>query len=144
MTRLLAVPVAVLLLILFTKPRPQGAHAQPCVSHIESLAYETLARQAALQGDVALEIEINTDGSVSNVRVLSGHPLLAKDAEENIKLWRFQSGHATPLKMSYEFRLAEQNVKLKSAPVFTYESPDRVRISSSWPTPDHGKGDSLP
>ena len=144
MTRFLAVSVAALLLILFTKPRPEGAHAQPCISHIESLPYATLARQASLQGDVVLEIEINSGGSVSHVRVLSGHPLLAKQAEENIKLWRFQGGHSTSVKMSYEFRLTEQDVASKPAPVFTYELPDRVRITSSRPTPDHGQGDSLP
>src|SRR5262249_6800765 len=133
-----------LLLILAAKPRPEEPHTRPCVSHIESLPYGALARQAALQGDVVLEIEIDTDGNVRHVRVLSGHPLLAKDAEENMKLWRFQCGHASTLKMSYEFRLTGQNVKSKSAPAFTYESPDRVEITSSRPAPDHGEGDSLP
>lgn len=51
--------------------------------------YPALARAARVSGDVKLELQLRPDGTVSSVRVLSGHPLLAPAAVESAKASRF-------------------------------------------------------
>ena len=41
-------------------------------------------------GNVVLEVQVSEDGSVSNVRTLSGDPLLAPAATEAVRKWRYQ------------------------------------------------------
>jgi len=52
--------------------------------------YPALAKQAGIQGAVVLEVEITKEGSVDNVRVLSGHPLLTQPALDSVKQWRYK------------------------------------------------------
>ncbi len=41
-------------------------------------------------GNVVLEIQVAEDGAVSNIRTLSGDPLLAAAASEAVRTWRYQ------------------------------------------------------
>jgi len=41
-------------------------------------------------GDVVLEVQVAEDGSVSNIRTLSGDPLLAAAAAAAVRKWRYQ------------------------------------------------------
>jgi TonB family protein len=50
-------------------------------------AYPPLAAQARVQGVVALEVQIGTKGSVDNIRVITGHPLLIQAAIDAVKTW---------------------------------------------------------
>ena len=52
--------------------------------------YPPLARQARIQGDVVLQAEISKDGAIENLRVISGHPMLAPAAMEAVKEWRYK------------------------------------------------------
>jgi protein TonB len=52
--------------------------------------YPELAKQARIQGVVVLELEITKEGSVDNVRVLSGPPLLTQPALDAVKQWRYK------------------------------------------------------
>ncbi len=52
--------------------------------------YPPLARQARIQGTVRLKAFISKDGTIENLTVLSGHPLLIEAAMEAVKLWRYQ------------------------------------------------------
>src|SRR5205807_7845224 len=47
--------------------------------------YPPLARQARIQGTVVLQAEISKDGSIENLRLISGHPMLAPAALEAVK-----------------------------------------------------------
>jgi TonB family protein len=51
--------------------------------------YPPLARQARIQGTVILRIVINQVGAVSDVQLVSGHPMLAPAAVEAVKKWRY-------------------------------------------------------
>jgi protein TonB len=53
-------------------------------------AYPPLARQARIQGAVVLQAEISKDGNIENLRLLSGHPMLAPAAIEAVKQWRYK------------------------------------------------------
>ena len=52
--------------------------------------YPPLARMARIQGAVRLEAVIGTDGTVQNLKVLAGHPLLVKAATDAVSRWRYQ------------------------------------------------------
>jgi len=52
--------------------------------------YPTLARAARIQGTVVLDAIIRKDGSVGELRVISGHPLLVRAAEDAVQRWRYQ------------------------------------------------------
>jgi TonB family protein len=49
---------------------------------------EALAEHRA--GNVVLEVQVTKDGSVSNIRTLSGDPLLAAAASNAVRNWRYQ------------------------------------------------------
>jgi protein TonB len=53
-------------------------------------AYPPLARQARIQGQVVLQAEISKDGTIENLRLISGHPMLAPAAIEAVKQWRYK------------------------------------------------------
>jgi protein TonB len=52
--------------------------------------YPPLAIIARIQGTVRLEAIINKDGTIQDLKVLSGHPLLVKAAIEAVARWRYQ------------------------------------------------------
>jgi TonB family protein len=52
--------------------------------------YPSDALAAHRSGDVVLEVQVAEDGSVSNIRTLSGDPLLAGAAAEAVHNWRYQ------------------------------------------------------
>jgi protein TonB len=52
--------------------------------------YPPLARQARIQGTVLLQAEISKDGTIENLRLISGHPMLAPAAIEAVKQWRYK------------------------------------------------------
>lgn len=52
--------------------------------------YPPLARQARIQGSVLLQAEISKDGTIQNLRLISGHPMLAPAAIEAVKQWRYK------------------------------------------------------
>ena len=49
------------------------------ISHVPPV-YPPLAKQARVQGDIVLEAVISREGDVTNLRVVSGHPLLVEAA----------------------------------------------------------------
>jgi protein TonB len=46
--------------------------------------------QARVQGTVVLQAVIAKDGTVQDLRVVSGHPLLVQAALEAVQLWRYK------------------------------------------------------
>lgn len=52
--------------------------------------YPPLARQARIQGTVLLQAQISKDGSIENLTLLSGHPMLAPAAIEAVKQWKYR------------------------------------------------------
>jgi TonB family protein len=52
--------------------------------------YPRLARKMNLTGTVQLAAVVRPDGTVEEVRVLGGHPVLAEAASEAVRQWRFR------------------------------------------------------
>ncbi len=53
-------------------------------------SYPPLARQARIQGVVILQAQISKDGSIQNLQLVSGHPMLAPAAIEAVKQWKYK------------------------------------------------------
>lgn len=53
-------------------------------------AYPPLAKIAGIQGSVVIAAVIGKDGSVENLQVVSGHPLLVKSALDAVRQWRYR------------------------------------------------------
>jgi protein TonB len=52
--------------------------------------YPPLAKQARIQGAVKFTAIIGKDGTIQNLQLLSGHPLLVQAATEAVKQWVYQ------------------------------------------------------
>ncbi len=65
--------------------------------------YPPLAKQAHIQGDVVIDSVIDTQGHVTQMKVVSGHPLLVEAAESAVAQWRYQptllNGQPVPVAM---------------------------------------------
>lgn len=51
-------------------------------------------------------VEVTPDGGVSNIRVLSGHPLLRKQVEATVAGWRFPTeATGQEIRAAFEFKM---------------------------------------
>ncbi len=66
-----------------------GVQAAKAV-HKPDAVYPPLAKQARIQGTVRLEAVIAADGTIQNLRVIEGHPLLVQSALQAVQQWRYQ------------------------------------------------------
>ncbi len=60
------------------------------LTHQVKPEYPPLARQARIQGSVILQAVIARDGTIQNLRVISGPPMLAPAAIEAVRQWRYR------------------------------------------------------
>jgi protein TonB len=52
--------------------------------------YPTLAKAARVQGDVVLSAVISTNGTIENLQLVSGHPMLVPAALAAVKQWQYK------------------------------------------------------
>ena len=64
--------------------------SQGLLIHQVKPSYPPLARQARIQGTVVLQAVIGKDGNIQNLKVVSGHPMLAPAALEAVKQWKYK------------------------------------------------------
>jgi protein TonB len=64
--------------------------AEANLIHDVSPQYPTEAGRARIEGTVVLMAVIGTDGSVKDLRVESGLPMLARAAIDAVKQWRYK------------------------------------------------------
>lgn len=68
---------------------PEAAAQREVVYRAEP-EYPEAARQQNIQGAVVLELHIGTNGSVQDVEVVSGPPILAQASTDAVKQWKFK------------------------------------------------------
>lgn len=66
-----------------------SASQGPLLSWVEP-KYPRMAKIAHVTGDVVLDIVIDKEGSVADMKVVSGHPLLVQSALDAVKQWRYR------------------------------------------------------
>lgn len=91
------------------------------VTKLSPLVYPPLARQARVNGDVHLEVKIRPDGSVVEVALLTGHPMLAPAALDSVRKSQFSCkgcSDLTTYPMTYTFDFLQgtgcQDIKVAS------------------------------
>jgi protein TonB len=52
--------------------------------------YPAQAREARIQGRVVLSVVVGKDGAVQDVKLVSGHPLLAPAAMNAVRQWHYK------------------------------------------------------
>jgi protein TonB len=79
-------------------PKPQAPKRIRVGGQVESARlifqpkpdYPPLAKMARIQGTVRLDAIISKDGTIQDLKVISGHPLLVKAALDAVGRWRYQ------------------------------------------------------
>ncbi len=67
----------------------QGVMAERVISKVPP-DYPPDAQQARIQGTVVLRVNIDKEGNVSNIQLISGHPILAPAAINSVKQWKYK------------------------------------------------------
>ena len=77
------------------------------VIHRVQPVYPELARQSRLEGRVVLQAVITENGNVRDLKVVSGHPVLARAAQDAVAQWRYQPYllNGKPVSMPTEIKL---------------------------------------
>jgi TonB family protein len=68
-------------------------------------AYPDLARKNNIQGSTRLQLAISADGSVKDIKVLGGNPVLVQASVEAVKKWKYEaaSGESTAF-VKFDFK----------------------------------------
>lgn len=96
--------------------------------------YPFVARKARIQGDVQLEVTVQSNGKILSVDSSSGPEILASYAKINVMEWVY-----TPLPSSekvtitYTYRLESPETEREVNPKVEFESPVHVVITSKLP-----------
>lgn len=124
--------------ILFTLPPGDMVPAQftatmPALPIIRQVApeYPALARQARISGVVKLRVVIDTTGSVKNIQVLSGHPLLVPATIEAVREWKFQppaSEMTTPVDVPFNMTPGDAPQTVQGAQP---QVPQRIKVGGN-------------
>ena len=69
-----------------------------------SPSYPELAKTMHLQGTVKVEVTISPNGTVTNTKVVGGHPVLADAAVKAVQKWRFDNGPEETRVISFDFK----------------------------------------
>ena len=104
------------------------------IQHAEP-TYPPLAHQASIQGEV--RVKITTDGeSVRDAEAVSGHPLLRKTAEENVRTWKFAPHRARVFEVIFRYKLLSSDVDvefLDSPGIIEVKArPTQIIIQWAW------------
>jgi len=122
-----ALILSVLLVIVPRVLAQKSAETLPKVLEHSEPIYPPLARQARIQGEVI--VKVTTDGeSVREALAETGHPLLRKAAEDNVKTWRFSSHTPATFNVTFRYKLVESNSEVEFL-----QSTNTVEILASPP-----------
>lgn len=121
----------------FLLSTPVQGGEETSVRHLVALDYPPLAAQAQIQGEVVVKCTIDDDGRVKNTEVVSGHPVLAKDARENAAKWAFSPttgsrDESRVFALIYRFRL-EGVCFTKCPSSFSFDYPNQATVVAPAP-----------
>ena len=90
-----------------TRIRVGGSVQQAKMVRRTTPVYPPLAKQARIQGTVVLDAVISKDGTIQNLTVKSGHPLLTGAALEAVRQWIYQPTllNGEPVEVSTEIEV---------------------------------------
>ena len=90
-----------------------------------------IARQARVESDVKVEVEIDEKGNVQSAKVSSGHPLVSKASETAAKKWKFsplgQETSVRTVQLTFSFDCVDLE-KLAPDSTITFIPPYQVEV----------------
>ena len=86
----------------YSSAQTQEVQGRKLVKKVEP-EYPALAQNLHLRGFVKVQVTVATDGSVSNVTVLGGNPVLAQAVTDAVKQWKYSPASAET-KANIEFK----------------------------------------
>jgi TonB family protein len=108
--------------------------------------YPPLAKSARVRGDVKLKATIGRDGTIQDLEVLSGHPLLVPSAIQAVQQWVYKptlvNGEAveviTTIDVNFQLsgkrdpsEIAEQALAQLQPGAITYDPPREMKVAVS-------------
>jgi TonB family protein len=99
--------------------------------YLEPIVYSPLARQTRITGMVILRISVANGGSVNEVEIVKGHPLLLSLARDAVKRWRFvpfPQERSFELALKFEFRGSNSPIR-----PFAVSGPFHILVLSDPP-----------
>ena len=101
--------------------------------------YPPLARQAQITGDVVLTFDVDQTGSPENLKALRGHPILAKDAIDELKTWKMFIPGREPrqhgCQITFTYSLSKKRVSGAPDLKVFFRGLETLEISSDPPEP---------
>lgn len=95
-----------------TPPSPRSAHAPKIVVAPRPISavppiYPKQARKKKIEGAVVLHTVVTLDGTLQNINVVSGNPILAVAALEAVRQWRYQPSkiNGEPVEAQHEIAI---------------------------------------
>jgi TonB family protein len=130
------------LLILFTISPLIGVRAQvksgeqPEVVAAVAPIFPVIAAAAKANGEVIVEVTINTKGKVSATYVVEGNRLLRQVCEIAARRWKFAPAHdesdGRKVRLTFSFRVLEKQApEIETTPVFM--PPYRIEVTRDKP-----------
>src|ERR1700674_657418 len=95
------------------------------ITHSVDPVYPAEAQKNHIQGDVVMTATISAKGDIINLKLVSGHPLLAQAATEAVKQWKYR-----PYLLNGEPVEIETTVIVKYRQQSASPRPTHVRVSS--------------
>jgi TonB family protein len=86
----IALPALVVMGVALIVPARASAADRALKSKVTPV-YPELARKMAVSGTVKVEVTIAPNGSVKNVKVIGGHPLLVDAAVDAVKKFKYET-----------------------------------------------------
>ena len=89
-----------------TRARVPAEVMEKLLIHRVDPDYPAAARPAKLQGVIALDVVVGTDGSVIQMRPLNGPEVLSRAAMDALRWWKFQPYHVNGQAVEVETTVA--------------------------------------
>jgi TonB family protein len=124
--------VGIVVFTLLASSHSQGSPDYYIVS-LQMPCYRPLARQATVQGQVKVRIEVGKDGTVAFAEALEGNPILQSASLPNVRTWKFGAGQGEDLSrlkttVLFEYKLEGQPGWERCATRVAFDSFTHVEI----------------
>ena len=100
---------------LFKMVRVSAGVMQGLLDHKVDPEYPADAKEKHIEGTVVLNVDIDDEGNVGRVELVSGHPMLAPAAMDAVLQWRYRpfvlNGAAAPVETTVEVKFALGGLK---------------------------------
>ncbi|HXY53027.1 MAG TPA: TonB family protein [Terriglobales bacterium] len=110
------------------------------IASLQMPCYPPLARQAKVQGQVKVRVEVGKDGTVTLADALEGNPMLQAAALPNSRTWKFGGGQGADLStlkttIVFDYRLEGEAGWERCAARVIFDSFNKVEIIGHPPVP---------